>query len=206
MPENTTSLVRRDPNRPFVIDTRELGRRPGASRIARRDVPVPADFRVDLVGVPEGASLELDLRFESVVEGVYVSGTVTGPLTGECRRCLEPITSEVEADVAELFAYPDSTTTETTEEDEVRRVEADDTLDLEAAVRDAVVLALPLEPLCRSDCAGLCATCGERLADLPADHMHETTDPRWAALAERFAVQSDGGAEPESAVPEKEEN
>lgn len=188
MPENTTSLVRRDPDRPFVIDTRELGRRPGTSRVARRDVPVPAGLRVDLIGVPEEASLELDLRFESVVEGVFVSGTVTGPLTGECRRCLDPIASEVAAPVAELFAFPDSTTMETTEEDEVRRVEADDTLDLEAAVRDAVVLALPLEPLCRSDCAGLCATCGERWDDLPSDHTHETTDPRWAALAERFAA------------------
>jgi len=53
-------------------------------------------------------------------------------------------------------------------------------------VRDAVVLSLPLTPLCRPDCAGLCAECGERLDDLPADHSHTVIDPRWLALTERF--------------------
>ena len=58
-----------------------------------------------------------------------------------------------------------------------------DVLDLEPALRDAVVLALPLSPLCRPDCLGLCTTCGENLNDNP-DHEHEEVDPRWAALAD----------------------
>lgn len=155
-------------------------------RVVQGQVPAPADLRVGSIAVPEGSGLDLDLRLESVVEGVFVSGTVTASAVGECVRCLTPVTDGVEAPVQELFAYPESTTEETTEEDEVRRLEGD-ALDLEPTVRDAVVLALPLAPLCRDDCRGLCATCGERWDELPPDHTHETIDPRWAALAERFA-------------------
>ena len=60
----------------------------------------------------------------------------------------------------------------------------DDLVDLEPLLRDAVVLALPFQPLCRDDCPGLCTECGARLADDP-DHAHEAAiDPRWAALAQ----------------------
>ena len=86
----------------------------------------------------------------------------------------------------ELYAYEGSTTEATSEEDEVRLVEGD-FLDLEPLVRDTVVLSLPLSPVCDEDCPGLCVDCGQRLDDLPADHAHEITDPRWAGLAERFA-------------------
>ncbi|MFN2518836.1 MAG: DUF177 domain-containing protein, partial [Jatrophihabitantaceae bacterium] len=82
----------------------------------------------------------------------------------------------------ELFAYPDSLTEETTEQDEVHRLDGD-YLDVEPVVRDAVVLGLPFTPLCGPDCAGLCPTCGQRLDDVPADHAHDLLDPRWAALA-----------------------
>ncbi len=136
---------------------------------------------MELVGVPVGAQLALDLRLESVMEGVLVSGTVTVEVVGECARCLDPVSDEVVADVQELFAYPDSSTQETTSEDEVSRLEGD-YLDLEPAVRDAVLLALPLIPLCREDCPGLCAVCGEQREGLPPDHSHDEVDPRWAAL------------------------
>ena len=82
----------------------------------------------------------------------------------------------------ELYAYEDSTTEETTEEDEVGRLQGD-LLDLEPALRDAVVLALPNHPRCREDCPGLCPECGVPRDELPADHSHERLDPRWAALA-----------------------
>jgi len=77
----------------------------------------------------------------------------------------------------ELYAYAESDV----EEDEAARM-VGDLLDLEPVLRDAVVLALPLTPLCREDCSGLCAECGERLDDLPADHAHDDADPRWSAL------------------------
>jgi uncharacterized protein len=143
--------------------------------------PAPGDLGVELIGVPAGAQVDLDLRLESVVEGVLVSGTATVPLTGECGRCLEPVSDTLTVDLQELYAYPDSSTDETGEDDEVSRMEGD-LLDLEPVLRDAVVLALPLTPLCEQDCAGLCAECGERLDDLPEDHAHDAPDPRWAAL------------------------
>ena len=176
---------RADPRSPFVFDARELGRRPGAMREYRRQVPAPAGLGLDLIGVPEGVPLAIDVRLESVTEGVLVTGSVTAPLHGQCGRCLEPVVDEMVVDVCELFAYPDSITDETTEKDEIYRVE-NDRVDFEPVVRDVVVLGLPWTPLCRPDCAGLCPTCGERLDDLPAGHAHDQLDPRWAALA-RFA-------------------
>jgi uncharacterized protein len=171
-----------DPTSPFVFDVRTLGRRPGSMREDRRSVPAPAALGSDVIGVPDGAPLALDVRYESVTEGVLVTGTVSAPLSGECARCLDPITDELDVDIVELFAYPDSVTDETTGEDEVHRIDGD-YLDIEPVVRDSIVLGLPWTPLCRPDCAGLCPTCGQRLDDLPADHAHETLDPRWAALA-----------------------
>ena len=111
------------------------------------------------------------------MEGVLVSGTVTGPLAGECGRCLDPVTSAIEVDLQELYAYPESEATE----DEAGRLEGD-FLDLEPALRDAVVLALPLTPLCREDCGGLCVVCGARRDDVDCGHDEAPVDPRWAAL------------------------
>jgi uncharacterized protein len=159
-------------------------------RTYQRTVPAlaePAQLGLETIAVPAGAPIELDVRLESVTEGVYVSGRVRAPLAGECARCLDPLTDEADVEVAELFAYPDSVTDETTDEDELPRV-VDEMIDVEQTVRDAVVLALPLAPLCRPDCPGLCPECGEKRADLQADHGHETLDPRWAALRERLSA------------------
>jgi uncharacterized protein len=171
-----------DPRNPFVYDVRVLGRQPGSMREDRRSVPAPTALGNDFIGVPDGAPLVVDVRLEAVTEGVLVTGTVTAELHGECARCLDPITDELVVDIVELFAYPDSTTDETSSEDEVHRVVGDYVV-IEPVVRDSIVLGLPWTPLCRPDCAGLCPTCGQRLDDLPADHAHEMLDPRWAALA-----------------------
>jgi len=179
--------ARRPAGNPWIVDLRELGRRPGSLHEFDRALPAPDGWRVELIGVPEGAQVHLHLRLESVMEGVLVSGDVEAPVSGSCARCLEPVEDVLELDVQELFAYSGSTTEATSEEDEVRRVEGD-FLDLEPMVRDAVVLALPLAPVCDEDCQGLCVDCGQRLDDLPPDHTHEVTDPRWAGLADRFAA------------------
>jgi uncharacterized protein len=151
-------------------------------RALNRVVPAPKDLGLELIGVPQGADLTLDLTMQSVSEGVYVSGTATAPLEGECGRCLRPIDDTLVVNIAELYAYENSTTMETTEEDEVGRVQ-DDLIDLEPVLRDAVVLALPVNPVCRQDCPGLCPECGASWDDLPADHSHQQDDPRWAALS-----------------------
>lgn len=183
MPEESRrKLTRLDPRLPLVIDTRELGRRPGSMRTLSRSVPAPADLGVDVLGVAEGSQLDLDLRLESVMEGVLVSGTVRGEVTGECVRCLDPIASPLVVDVQELFAYPGQEHHDD-DETELRQLEGD-LLDLEPTLRDAVVLALPFQPVCRVDCPGLCSQCGARLADDPG-HGHEAADARWAALTAR---------------------
>lgn len=177
---------------PWVLDTRELGQRAGNSRSYSRQAPAPAGFGLDMIKVPEGEPVRLELLAESVVEGVLVSGTASADLVGECARCLDPISEEVEVEFRELFAYPDSATDTSTDEDEVARV-VDDLIDLEPVVRDAMLLSLPTSPLCSPDCPGLCSGCGAKWAELGSDHTHETIDPRWAALKERF-----GGTEEEN--------
>ncbi|MQA82236.1 MAG: DUF177 domain-containing protein [Streptosporangiales bacterium] len=164
---------------------RSLVRRPGTEKKVRQTVPAPADLELPLVGVPEGTDIELDLRFESVVEGVLVSGTARTTYTGECARCLEPISADVEVGLQELFAHPGDDV-----DDEESLLEAD-MIDLEPTLRDAVLLELPPSPVCGDDCPGLCAECGIRLAEAGPEHRHESADPRWAQLAGLYERMTD---------------
>ena len=182
------------PHRPLdhrsglVLDTRDLGRRAGAMKVVQTSVEAPADLGIAVIGVPPGSPVELDLRLESVVEGVLVSGTATVQLRGECVRCLGEVSDELEIDVQELFVYPESDATD----DEASRLEGD-LVDLEPLLRDGVVLDLPFQPLCREDCQGLCAECGANLNDDP-QHTHDAPlDPRWEKL--RGVGGEDGGSQ-----------
>jgi uncharacterized protein len=185
-----------DPRAPLVLDTRELGRRPGSQRQVSRTVPAPADLGIEVLQVPEGSQVELDLRLEAVMEGVLVTGTAHASLAGECARCLEPLTAEdrtsLTVELQELYVYEDHALPE--EDDEVSALQ-DDLVDLEPLLRDAVVLALPFQPLCEDDCPGLCVECGARLAEDP-DHTHgAAVDPRWAALTELTDAHQTGRTE-----------
>lgn len=173
---------RPDMRSPLVLDVSRLGRRPGAMQTIGQTVRSPVRIGLDLLAIEAGAPLDLDLRLESVSEGVLISGTVHGPTRGECSRCLGPVTGDVEIALTELFAYPDSLTESTTEEDEVGHV-IDHTVNLEQPIIDAVGLALPFVPLCQEDCPGLCPQCGVAIASAGPDHGHEQIDPRWAKLA-----------------------
>lgn len=185
-----------DPRGPFVLDTRELGRRAGSMLRVRRTVAAPEEWHLELVRVPAGADVELDLRLEAVMEGVLVSGTVHAPVAADCGRCLQPVTDELTADVQELFGYePDPG-------DADLPVLNGDFIDAEPLFRDAVVLALPLNPVCDDDCAGLCSGCGEPWADLDDDHTHDHTDARWAPLAALHQTNDPSGDRP--AEPEME--
>ncbi|HEY5186952.1 MAG TPA: YceD family protein [Actinomycetes bacterium] len=180
MPSAEDTLSRLDPRAPLVVDTHDVGRRAGTMRQLSFTAPAPAGLGQDVIGVPEGSAIELELRLESVIEGVLVSGTARAQLTGECVRCLEPLTSEVEVPIQELYYYPDQYVEFEVEDEEARRLEGE-LLDLEPVLRDSLVLALPPQPVCRDDCPGLCPVCGFRLADDP-EHSHEAVDARWAAL------------------------
>ena len=170
-----------DARSPLVFDTIELGRRAGSMTLLSREIPAPADFATEVIGVPEGTVLDVQGRLESVVEGVLATVVVSTKAVGECSRCLEPVEVPVRVELQELYEYDDPGMRPSgDEESDLLRLEGD-LLDLEPALRDAVVLALPRVPLCDEECLGLCPQCGMRLEGHP-EHTHEQLDPRWAAL------------------------
>ena len=194
--QHGTSRTRGTPRRapgPMAVDIIRLGRRPGAMVTLRDTVPNPARIGLALIGIEAGAPVERDLQIQSVSEGVLVTGTVSAPTAGECARCLAPVVGHVEVTLTELFAYPESATEATTEEDEVGHV-VDDIIDLEQSIIDAVGLELPLSPLCTPDCPGLCPECGVVLAAEPGHH-HDRIDPRFAKLAGMFDAGPDAARE-----------
>ncbi|MFD4323854.1 YceD family protein [Nocardioides sp. NPDC058538] len=172
-----------DPRAPLVLDTRELGRRPGSERHVELTAPAPTDLGIEVLIVPEGSPVEFDLRLEAVMEGVLVTGTAFAVLEGECVRCLEPIEDEAKVDIQELYVYNDSRDGQAPDEDDETSRTEGDLIDLEPVLRDAVVLALPFQPMCQDDCPGLCPECGARLADDPGHNHGDKVDPRWAGLA-----------------------
>src|SRR3954451_21829710 len=133
MPSRSARL---DPRAPFVLDTRELGRRPGSMRRVQLAVPAPDGWALELVRVPAGSDVALDLRLEAVMDGVLVSGVAPAAVAAECGRCLEPVSDTLDVDLQELFAYDP-------EDDDESRLDGD-LLDLEPVLRDTVVPALPL--------------------------------------------------------------
>ncbi|HEY3534525.1 MAG TPA: YceD family protein [Pedococcus sp.] len=180
-----------NPRSPLVFDTTSLGRRPGSMEQVQRTVEAPADLGTDVIAVPAGAPVELELRLESVVEGVLVTGSARATATGACVRCLDPVDHEVDVRFQELFAYADRAAHHhevAPDEDETEEhTLAGDLFDLEPVLRDAVVPALPFQPVCREDCPGLCSECGAHLADDP-QHHHDVIDPRWSALSALSSV------------------
>ncbi len=160
---------------PYAIPVFDLMHRPGEMREKQLDIIVPETFGNAVIAVREGSELSVDVRLESLHDGILVSADVDGEAVGECVRCLIEVTQPVEVDIQELFAYS---------HDEAFDYEVhEESIDLEPVVRDAVVLSLPFQPVCQEDCLGLCPQCGVRLLDDPG-HEHEApVDPRWAALA-----------------------
>lgn len=153
---------------------RNVGQRMGVERVGRLGELTVAGSRV-----PAEAGVALDVVLTSVSGGIEVTGTVRAPWQGECRRCLRSVRSEVVTEVRELYRPPGAGGGEPDEE--TYELGADH-LDLAPLARDAVLLELPLAPLCRPDCAGLCPTCGADRNTTPCDCAAEARDPRWAAL------------------------
>ena len=153
----------------------EILGRPGAHRHVTVTRPLEG-VRVNLARL-EDAPIQADLELESVVEGILVTGPVEGRVTCECARCLREFDTELSVEVCELFAAPGHLE----EQEEVYRVSGEE-LDLEPMLRDELALALPLNPLCRDDCKGMCARCGKQLDEGACDCTEDSSDPRWAAL------------------------
>jgi uncharacterized protein len=168
-------LVTKFKTTPYTLHVYDLMHRPGQMREQALTFPVIEKLGEGLVSVPAGATIEANVRLESMHEGILVSAELSATAVGECGRCLIDIEVPVQVDFQELFAYSS---------DEAFDFEVhDDHVDLEPLIRDAVVLSLPFQPVCRPDCPGLDPETGERLADLPGYEPREIADPRWSALA-----------------------
>ncbi len=157
-------------------------------------VTLPEQWGEGIVSFEAGSELDLDVRLESVHEGILVSGSADGDYSGVCGRCLTDISRPVEVEFQELFAYPG--------EEETDFEVQDDHVDLETLVRDAAVLSLPFQPVCQPDCLGLDPNTGERLTESTGTEHVAPIDPRWSALQQ--ITDQDGTAERRAA--EKEES
>jgi len=166
-------VVRKHVSGPFVLPVRDIAGRPGEMREFEIEPPAPAKWGEGLVSVPQGEPVAVDVRLESVHEGILVTAEVATEYSGVCGRCLTDIAQPVEVEFQELFGYPGQEATDY----EVQ----DDHVDLETLVRDSIVLSLPFQPVCQPDCPGLDPATGEKLAEGAAPET--PIDPRWKALA-----------------------
>lgn len=159
-------------DRPLLIDVRDLRRRPGNQEPVRLTADL-AGLETTSAGVIDGR-VAVDLVLESLTDSVVATGTLGFRWRGGCSRCLTDVEGTGEATIRELFE-------EEPEEGETYPL-GDDHLDLEPVVRETVILDLPVAPLCKHDCAGLCAQCGTDLNEGDCDCEEPVGDARWAAL------------------------
>lgn len=181
-------------NGPFFLPVRDIVRKPGEMREHSISVTLAEKWGEGIVSVEAGETVDIEVRLESVHEGILVSGTADSDYTGVCGRCLTDIVAPVEVEFQELFAYPG--------EEETDYEVQDDHVDLEILVRDAVVLSLPFQPVCQPDCPGLDSSTGEKLAVSTDAESTAPIDPRWSALRQI----TDQDAATESRGAEKEES
>jgi uncharacterized protein len=169
---------------PFVVNVARLRRSPRQTQheVRRGEVALAGPLQEAGIDpgrsvVPSGAQAEIDVVLTPFEGGIDVAGSVSAPWEGICRRCTEPVSGELRIEVNERFGEPASGTTA----DEDFYPIVDDAIDLAPLVRDAVVLELPMAPLCREDCAGLCSQCGKNLNEGTCRCV-APRDPRWANL------------------------
>nr|WP_255447181.1 DUF177 domain-containing protein [Schumannella soli] len=159
---------------PYTVPVHDVMHRPGEMRERELVITLAERLGEGAATVPQGSELTIDLRLEGLHDGILVTGEVDATAVGECGRCLDPVSIPVELEFQELFAY----SLDEAFDYSVR----DDHVDLEPVVRDAVVLSLPFQPVCRPDCPGLDPVTGEKLEVAPEQDQRVVTDPRWAAL------------------------
>lgn len=159
---------------PYIVPVHDVMHRPGEMRERVLEFDVPEQLGEGVAVVKQGSPMRIDLRLEGLHDGILVSAEVEADAVGECVRCLDPVELPVEVEFQELFAY--------SEDEAFDFVIRDDHVNLESVVRDAVVLSLPFQPVCRPDCPGLDPETGEKYQDGAEQRAREVLDPRWAAL------------------------
>jgi uncharacterized protein len=177
-----------------LVPVTALRRSVGSRREERRTGRL-GGLRVADSVVPADAEVEAVATLDSVRGGIEVLAEIRAGWSGECRRCLRPVGGELLCEVREMFRPR-----EAGEEDEETYPLVGDQLDLQPLVRDALLLELPLAPLCRPDCPGLCPICGTDLSEGPCGCQASDRDERWAAL-DALAAERDEPGRPGSGRP-----
>ncbi|MCI1637435.1 YceD family protein [Bifidobacterium crudilactis] len=179
----------------WAVNVLSISGRPGQSLELDADFPAPSGIGDQIIGVSEGDAVHVAGNLDSIVDGLILTGRITAPVHAECTRCLKPLSKDWDVDTTAFFAFDakdqnpsgsaDADADIIAGEDEsedVYPVEAGGAIiDLEALLRDNLVESMPLQPVCKEDCLGLCPQCGINLNDNP-EHTHEISDIRWAAL------------------------
>lgn len=170
----------------FLLDLHELPRRAGEYKDFHLNLTLDQPLGLEMVAIPAGGKVTIDVTATSVDEGVLVRGGIKGGAEGECARCLSPLAMEVDQRFDELYEYPSKAAALSEDEVETDQIllVTEDHVDLEVPIRDALLLALPVNPLCEIDCPGLCSECGIMLREAPQDHHHEVVDDRWSTLSD----------------------
>ena len=176
----------------LVLDTRVVARTPGAMSSVHRPAVLPCDIGVELIRIPEGSQVDLDLTLTFVDEGVLVTGTVSGRAGIECARCLAEFSADVSVELTEMYAQEGTAAADGAEKDEVRLLDGD-LLDLEPALVDAFGLEFPMSPTCTGYGHPQCLNADTPAPDGVSGSSEGRIDPRWAGLAEKFGIQGDRG-------------
>ena len=158
----------------FSISLADLRHQEGSRLDLSLTIPAPDTFATDLVRTV--GDITIDGALQSVSEGVLVTGTVEHSTSAECARCLNAVEEHHTSDMTELYFFQNRAQAlmdAGDEEAEQVPLIVNDSIDIEPLLRDTIVGQMPFIPLCDENCRGLCGVCGERLADLPADHTHE---------------------------------
>ena len=160
---------------PLIVNVVELLRWPGTVKEVDVSLDVlDLEFNDSRIVDDEADKVDVHLRLESLSNGVSVTGTVSATWAGECRRCVRPLRERMQVDVAELYQ-------KIIEDPDAYAIE-NDQINLLPMVRENILVAVPVGPLCRPDCPGLCPHCGADLSETTCDCTVDTRDPRWSVL------------------------
>jgi uncharacterized protein len=202
-------MMTRPEDSAWAIPVGQLGSRAGQTKRIDAVFPAPSGIGDAIIGVREGDDVRIEGDIDSIVDGLILSASISAPVHAQCTRCLIDIHRPWNVPVTTFFPYDPSAGAydaprghagsaeveiiagEDESEDEYPLSPDGAFADVEALIRDALVEALPLQPLCREECRGLCPQCGINLNEHP-DHHHETGDIRFAAL-EDFKRQLERG-------------
>lgn len=165
--------MKNHPTAPFTVSVFDVSHRIGEEREVHLDETLTERWGEGMAFVDKDQRVGVDLRLEGLHDGILVTADASATATAECVRCLEPVTIPLQVEFQELFAYSPT--------EELEFSVHDNHVNCEQLVRDAVVLALPFQPLCDEDCLGLDPETGEKLTE-PREQRATTIDPRWAAL------------------------